>query len=178
MQIGRTPVREAIQRLARDRLVVIHPSRGIFISDINVKIQLRLLETRRALENLVARSAARRATSQERARFREIAGAMLQAADVNDERGFVRLDREMHMLAASATHNEFTEAAIGKLHSVSRRFWFVHGRRVADLQKTARLHASLARAIGDSDEDKAMLAADQLMDNVEEFTRASLSVEV
>ena len=42
--IGRTPIREALQRLARERLVSILPRRGIIVSEINVKSQLRLLE--------------------------------------------------------------------------------------------------------------------------------------
>ena len=64
--IGRTPIREALQRLARERLVTIVPRRGIFVSEINVTSQLRLLEVRRELERLIARSAARRATDVER----------------------------------------------------------------------------------------------------------------
>ena len=50
LQIGRTPIREALQRLARDGLVVVLPRRGILVSEINIRTQLRLLETRRVLE--------------------------------------------------------------------------------------------------------------------------------
>jgi DNA-binding GntR family transcriptional regulator len=71
--IGRTPIREALQRLARERLVQILPRRGIIVSPIDIAAQLRLLEVRRELERLIARSAARRATDDERARFRELA---------------------------------------------------------------------------------------------------------
>jgi DNA-binding GntR family transcriptional regulator len=55
--IGRTPIREALQRLARERLVQILPRRGVIVSDINVKGQLRLIELRREVERLVVRSA-------------------------------------------------------------------------------------------------------------------------
>ena len=50
LKIGRTPIREALQRLARDGLVVIMPRRGIMVSEINLRLQLRLLEVRRELE--------------------------------------------------------------------------------------------------------------------------------
>ena len=50
--IGRTPIREALQRLARERLVVVLPRRGIMVSEINVSTQLRLLEARRELEQI------------------------------------------------------------------------------------------------------------------------------
>src|SRR3979409_1224013 len=62
LRIGRTPIREALHRLARERLVNTLPRRGIVVSEINVGAQLRLLEVRREIERLVARSAARRAS--------------------------------------------------------------------------------------------------------------------
>src|ERR1700716_3347794 len=57
--VGRTPVREALQRLAREWLVVIMPRRGIVVSDIDPVRQLRLLEARRETERLLARCAAK-----------------------------------------------------------------------------------------------------------------------
>ena len=47
LRIGRTPIREALHRLARERLVNILPRRGITVSEINVGAQLRLLALRR-----------------------------------------------------------------------------------------------------------------------------------
>src|SRR5712692_3761946 len=64
LRIGRTPIREAIQRLARERLMVIMPRRGIMVSEVNIRTQLRLLEVRRELERLIARGAARRSAAQ------------------------------------------------------------------------------------------------------------------
>ena len=90
--IGRTPIREALQRLARERLVAIFPRRGIFVTDINVTSQLRLLEVRRELERLIARSAARRATDEERRRFEEVAARFQESARVNDDVAFMRTD--------------------------------------------------------------------------------------
>src|SRR5450755_209148 len=69
LAIGRTPVREALQRLARERLVVILPRRGILVSEVNVRTQMRLLEVRRELERLLARAAARRSEDTQRRQF-------------------------------------------------------------------------------------------------------------
>src|SRR5579871_3949643 len=96
--IGRTPIREALQRLARERLVVVLPRRGIMVSEINVRTQLRLLEVRRELERLIARSAARRADDAQRRQFRAIADAMGAAARSNDDITFMRSDRELNLL--------------------------------------------------------------------------------
>ena len=70
LKIGRTPIREALQRLARDGLVVIMPRRGIMVSEINLRLQLRLLEVRRELERLMASLAAERATAGRTPRIR------------------------------------------------------------------------------------------------------------
>src|SRR5258708_20630361 len=79
LKIGRTPIREAIQRLARERLMVIMPRRGILVSEVNIQTQLRLLEGPRELERLIARGAARRATEVGRPRLAAIAAGMEKA---------------------------------------------------------------------------------------------------
>ena len=84
LKIGRTPIREALQRLARDGLVVIMPRRGIMVSEINLRLQLRLLEVRRELERRMASLAAERATPDERREFAEVAESMLAAAPRDD----------------------------------------------------------------------------------------------
>jgi DNA-binding GntR family transcriptional regulator len=172
--IGRTPIREALHRLARERLVTILPQRGIVVSEINVGSQLKVLELRRELERLIARSAARRAAAAEIARFREIAEEFEKAAAENDETTFMRLDREFNLLSSSAAKNEFISSSMSLIHSLSRRFWFIHYKEVADMPLAARLHADVARAIGTRDESAAASASDALLDYLEGFTRATL----
>jgi DNA-binding GntR family transcriptional regulator len=175
--IGRTPIREALQRLARERLVQILPRRGVIVSAIDVKAQLRLLEVRREIERLVARSAARRATPEERTRFAEIARGMERAARTGDDVSFLRLDREFNELCLEAARNEFAETALGLMNSLSRRFWYLHYRQAADMPETAKLHADIARSVADGDEDAAARASDVLLDNIEAFTRNTVSTD-
>ncbi|HVF65851.1 MAG TPA: GntR family transcriptional regulator [Casimicrobiaceae bacterium] len=175
--IGRTPIREALQRLARERLVTILPRRGVVVSEINVGRQLRLHEVRRELERLIARTAARRATDEQRARFRELAAAFERSARVNDDVTFMRTDREFNLLCSAAAHNEFAAGAMSLLHGLSRRFWYVHYKEAADMPLTAKLHADIARAIADKDEKRAAQASDRLLDVIEAFTRATVSLE-
>ena len=176
--IGRTPIREALQRLARERLVVILPRRGNIVSEINVKSQLRLLEVRRELERLVARSAARRATPKERGRFHELARLFEKSAKVNDDVTFMRTDREFNELCIAATRNEFAAGAMSLMHSLSRRFWYIHYKQAADMPLTAKLHADIARAIAAEDEDGAAKATDRLLDVIEKFTRDTVDTDV
>ena len=177
LDIGRTPIREALQRLAREGLVVIMPRRGIMVSDINVKRQLRLLELRRELERLMASAAAKRATAEERAEFRDIAKGMRQTIEARDDLEFMRYDRRLNRLLCQAAKNEFVTNAMGLMQGLSRRFWYVHYKQVADLPLCARLHAELAEAIAGGDVAASAAASDRLMDYVEDFTRAALDAD-
>ncbi len=173
--IGRTPIREALQRLAREKLVSILPRRGIVVTEINVGNQLRLLEVRRELERLIARLAARRATDEERRRFRELARDFERSAKANDDTAFMRTDREYNSLCSEAAHNDFAAGAMTLMHSLSRRFWYIHYKQAADMPLTAKLHADIARAIADGDEARAARASDRLVDEIEKFTRETVS---
>lgn len=177
LAIGRTPIREALQRLARERLVQILPRRGVIVSDINVKAQLRLLEVRREVERLVARSAARRATAEERAHFVELAKGFEQAARSGDDVSFLRIDREFNELCLRAARNEFAETVMASMAALSRRFWYLHYKQAADMPVTAKLHANMARAISRADPDTAAAAADALLGNIEAFTRATVTTD-
>jgi DNA-binding GntR family transcriptional regulator len=173
--IGRTPIREALQRLAREGLVTILPRKGILVSDINPRKQLLLLEVRRELERLIARSAAQRATDQERAKFKAIADGIEKASAEKDDLSFMRYDDELNKLMALAAHNEYANRAIGLMHGLSRRFWYMHYKETADLPLTAGLHAKLAQSIAKGDGEAAASASDKLVDYVESFTRATVT---
>ena len=172
--IGRTPIREALQRLARDGLVVILPRRGILVSQINLKTQMRLLEVRRELERLMARGAAERATPDETALFATIAREMRRAASENDDMTFMRLDRQFNELVSQASRNEFASRAMGLMHGLSRRFWYQHYRESGDLPLSARLHAEVADAIAGRNPEAAAKASDHLIDYIESFTRKTI----
>lgn len=174
--LGRTPIREALQRLAREGLVLILPRKGILVAPTDPEKQLLVLEVRRELERLLSRSAAKRATPQQLAQLRDIAKGMDIAAKANDDLAFMRLDRDLNLLVIEAAHNEYASRAMRLLQGLSRRFWYQHYQTAADLPHCARLHAAQARAIADRNSDKAAQACDALMDYVETFTRAAAEV--
>jgi DNA-binding GntR family transcriptional regulator len=174
LAIGRTPIREALQRLSRDGLVNILPRRGVLVSDIDLRGQLRLLEVRRELERLMARGAAERATDEERAQFVEIAAGMRRAAEKADDISFMRLDQKFNTLVSLAARNEFASRSIGLMNGLSRRFWYQHYKQTADLPLAARLHANVAEAIASRNPDKAGAASDKLVGYIESFARSTL----
>jgi DNA-binding GntR family transcriptional regulator len=176
LRIGRTPIREALQRLAREGLVTILPRKGILVSDLNPRNQLLLLEVRRELERLLSRAGAERATAEQRAKLDEVADGMDRAAKTNDDIAFMRLDRTLNQLVVEAAHNDYAARSMKLLQGLSRRFWYMHYREAADLPLCARLHANQARAIARRNGEAAARASDKLMDYVETFTRATVSV--
>jgi DNA-binding GntR family transcriptional regulator len=172
--VGRTPVREALQRLAREWLVVIMPRRGIVVAEIDPVRQLRLLEARREIERFLARSAAKRGTAVQRIGFEQIAAGMDAAARSTDDIAFMRLDREFNLLVLDAAGNEFAAAAMSLMNGLSRRFWYVHYKQAADLPLAARLHAAIARAIADGDAEAAGQGSDALVDYIQAFARKTI----
>jgi len=171
--LGRTPVREAIQRLAREGLVQVLPRKGIRVTETDAGRQLLVLEVRRELERLLSRTAAVRASDEERAALRKIATGMERAAETSDERAFMRLDRSMNLLVMAAAHNEYAAGAMRLINGQSRRYWFQHYRTTGDLPLCARLHADQACAIAGGDALAAAAALDRLIDYTEVFTRAT-----
>jgi DNA-binding GntR family transcriptional regulator len=175
LQIGRTPVRESLHRLAREGLVMILPRKGILVTDINPGKQLLALEVRRELERLMARTGAVRSTDAERKEFRRIAKGMRQAASRNDGMKFMRHDKELHILMSQASHNEYAARAMQAMQGLSRRFWYVHYKQAADMPLCARLHAELAERVANGHAEGAAEASDHLLDYVENFTRHAFS---
>jgi DNA-binding GntR family transcriptional regulator len=174
LAVGRTPVREALQRLNREGLVTIMPRRGVVISDIDVASQLRLLDVRRELERLMVKSAARRSDPAQRRQFAALATGMERAARKSDDLAFMRLDREYNLLLLDASQNEFAASAMGLLNGLSRRFWYAHYQQSADLPLAARLHADIATAIAGGDPAAAAASSDRLVSYIEAFARKSI----
>ena len=174
LAIGTTPIREALQRLAREHLVRILPRRGVIVTAIDVAQQLQVLELRRELDKLIARAATRRATASERAAIAALAKAMKRATKAGDVREFLRLDAQLNAAAAQAARNDIAAQTVATLHSVSRRFWFFHHDEDRGWDGTMRLHAALAEAISSGDEARAAAASDRLIDDLFAFARGTL----
>lgn len=112
INIGRTPLREALQRLASDHLVKALPRKGMMVSHINITDHLAMLETRRVLDRLVASRAARRATVEQREQLTSIHQEIEEAAASNDITAFMRLDRSCDDVLEAACRNPFAAQAL------------------------------------------------------------------
>lgn len=105
--MGRTPIREALLRLAGDRLVTIHPRRGTFVSDMNLTDLGSVFEVREQLEALAARLAAERALKNERAALATTRAGLAAEVSAADLDGLMELDRHLHQQVYRLSRNPF-----------------------------------------------------------------------
>lgn len=168
---GRSPIREALQRLTSDHLVVPLRRHGFRITEVQVEEQLLVLEGRRELERLVSVFATRRASASEREIHFEVAKRLRRAGHDHDTLLYLRLHFALKRFTAASARNPFIASALSPLHALSRRFFFVHRDRFGDLTEVARLHADLAESIGRGDEDSAAACCDAMTGYAVEFTR-------
>ncbi|MER3409549.1 MAG: hypothetical protein C4306_05470 [Thermoleophilia bacterium] len=155
LQVGRTPVREALLTLARERLVEIYPRRGMFVSRVDVGDLAGLSEVRLSLEGLAARLAAERATADDRRGCAELLAEVERAAGERDERALIDLDQRIHRHVYRCAHNPFLEQTLGEYYMLTLRIWFLALDRVARLEEAVGEHRQLLAAIQGGDPDRA-----------------------
>lgn len=161
LAMGRTPVREAIKRLAHDRLVTVFPRRGTFASEVNISDLAHISTVRVALEGLAASLAAARITP---AQHRELAGLLeeLGRLDAGDpDRDLMALDGSIHGFIYRCAANPFLEESLVRYFYLSLRIWHLVLDRLAHLAADVRTHAALLQAIdaGDAEAARAHAAA-------------------
>ena len=175
MGYGRTPLREALQKMSNIDLVEIIPRMGIKVSEIILYRQLAILEARRPLDELIAKCAARRGTEEQKDQLKMMATQMEKATKEKNVKEYLRLDHMFDELIDEASRNTYLTRAIDPLHVHCRRFWAQY-QRYDDLNKTAVLHEKLMRAVANGDEVKSGKAANKLVDYLVEFTRKALDI--
>jgi DNA-binding GntR family transcriptional regulator len=155
LELGRTPVREALRALARERLVEVYPRRGMFVSRIHVGDLAGLSEVRAVLESHAAGIAAERATDEDRAAIGTLLDELNGAGEELGERTLIDLDQRIHRHVYRCTHNAFLEKTLNEYYVLTLRIWFLALDRVARLDDAVREHRELLEAILDGDGARA-----------------------
>jgi DNA-binding GntR family transcriptional regulator len=164
LEIGRTPVREALRRLAHERLVEVYPRRGMFVTGVDVRELARLSEVRELLEPEAARLAAERATDADR----ELLADLLTELDAGASE-LMDLDERIHRAVDRASHNDLLEATLEQYYVLALRIWSMALDRAHELEEAVEAHRALLEAIQAGDGERA---ADTMRAHVQDFEQA------
>jgi DNA-binding GntR family transcriptional regulator len=132
LEIGRTPLREAIKRLALENLVEVRPRRGTYVTEINVADIVHITEVRAELEGHAAQLAAMR-MDDERSGEAEALLAELEELDPQDSPALMRIDERVHRLAWEAAGNPYLVDTLERYFALSLRIWYLVLDRVPGL---------------------------------------------
>jgi DNA-binding GntR family transcriptional regulator len=165
--VGRTPIHQAVSRLAADTIVVIRPRHGLQIAAIDLSRERMLLRLRREVERFVVQLATERAGASHRNRLLHIAGALRGRADTLTVSEFNQFDRQIDHLLIEAAGEPFLEHTLRPLHTLSRRIgWIYHSWVRADegLGRTLACHLAILDAVAAGDAARSVAACDRLID--------------
>lgn len=160
--LGRTPVREAIQRLAWEGLLEVRARAGLAVAPLHASDWMKIIDARRGVEAVLARAAARHATRETAQRFHDAALSMRKAVIAGNVFAFLQADKALDEVMAETSDNPFAARVAAPLQTHSRRFWY---RYQADsgLAAAADRHMALIKAVLDGDGDAAAAESDRLM---------------
>ncbi|MEW2395471.1 GntR family transcriptional regulator [Streptomyces sp. NPDC046862] len=119
--LGLTPVRDALKRLTLERLAIIYPRRGTFVTDINISDERWLTEVRIEMEGLAAALAAERATDEECAALTALASTLEDSSDLSMD--YISVDTEIHRAIYAAAHNPYLEVSLNQYANLALRIW-------------------------------------------------------
>ncbi len=155
MNVSRTPIREAISRLADEGLVQVEPRRGAYVSKISIKNMLDIFETREDLEGFTAYLATKRSTDKQKLELRRIAERYAEATERQDKELVIELDEAFHNYIVGCCNNDTLAEMIKYIQDLSLRFRYLYYDDFSLYPGTAEQHAKIMEAISAGDADLA-----------------------
>jgi len=150
LAIGRTPIREALQRLAIEGLVEHMPNRGMFVADITAQSVQQIYEFRSLLDGYAASLAASRADAQQIQELRHLHKQLVRATEDDDIDRYVALDRRFYEVLAAAARNAFVAEAVPRIFNLHLRLWFFISRKIGGWHAIAASHEEMTRDVVDA----------------------------
>jgi DNA-binding GntR family transcriptional regulator len=153
--LGRTPIREALQRLALEKLVFIVPRRGMIVADIGVMDLQRLFEARLALESLAARLAAQRGTAAHWEQMQAVLARVPDETLPSENQTIIAIDQTCHELIYEAIDNEFLRDTLITMYALSLRLWYFALSKLGGMRGAVLEHAAILEALSAGDGEEA-----------------------
>jgi DNA-binding GntR family transcriptional regulator len=159
LEIGRTPLREAVKRLTLENLVAVRPRRGTFVTDVHPADIEAITEVRVELEGFAAALAATRLD----AAGRGVARALLEELDGHERDGdheqLMRLDTTVHRFTWAQARNPYLVETLERCFTLSLRIWYVVLDRMPTLGGAVHRQSRLLEALltGDAGAARALM---------------------
>jgi DNA-binding GntR family transcriptional regulator len=167
LQIGRTPLRDALRLLSHDGLIVIEPRRGTMVAPLTVSDLDAIFEARIAIESVIADAAIARASAQDIADI----GSLAEQAEVNSaEQSDTSLDERLHQKVAEISRNRFLVDFHKRLRDESLRFRFLTGSGIDTKEDQAAFFRGVRDSLAGHDRERL---SNLLVAHVEEFRQAA-----
>lgn len=172
--IGRTPIREALRRLADERLLVIFPRRGMVVAHLGLAEVQQLFEARLAVEGRLAALAADRTTRDGDADLARLNRAVHAAQDEGSFAAFLDADRRLHLGIARIARNAFLAEAAERLLTLNAWLWHAQMARYGIEAGDYASHDAVVAAIAARDPAAARAAMDDHIERSRELLRVTL----
>ena len=174
LDMGRTPIREALRNLANEKLIEVYPRRGMFVAGVDVKDLASISEVRGNLEILAAGQAADRSTDADRAIFTQLIKEIDSIKGEPKMEKLINLDQRIHHSIYAATHNDFLVSTLDQYYAHALRIWFMALDRIEDLEDAIIEHRAMLQSILDGDKKAAERAMREHIEGFETTIRKSL----
>jgi DNA-binding GntR family transcriptional regulator len=155
LKIGRTPLREAVKRLALENLVAVQPRRGTFVAGVETADIVHITEVRAELEGYAAQRAAERMEGELRAAAHALVEEVEELSNATDQDGLMRFDQRIHRFTWEATGNPYLIETLERYFTLSLRVWYVVLDRLPGLGHAVHDQAHLLEALIDRDGPRA-----------------------
>lgn len=159
LDIGRTPVHQALDRLMLDGMVQVIPRKGVIVKPVSLDEVRALSEVRLVCETAAARLAAQRATGEDIEHLRSVLGRTDAVVAARDLEGMMFLDRDFHGGLAQAAHNPVLAEFLRTLCDRHMRFWFMSLSARDQMARACGEHIAVFDAIERGDPEAAEAAA-------------------
>jgi DNA-binding GntR family transcriptional regulator len=148
-ELGRTPIREAVLRLAREGLLRIIPRKGIIVTELNIDTLRLVFEARSPCEAQIARLAALRRESADIESMEKALSGVEQMIEERRFRDLLEADERFHMALADAAKNPLLREMISTLYGLGIRFWYatLAQRPPSDISQEMSLHREVLEGV-------------------------------
>ena len=154
--VSRTPVREALQRLAESGLAEHLPRRGTFVRSPSLSQLVEMFEVMAELECMAIRLAARRATAEDIDALEKDNETCRAAVAANDTKKYYEVNARLHGRIYQMSGNSFLASEARRLHDRLRPFRRLQLRVRGRMEESMAEHDIILAALRDGDADRAM----------------------